>query len=189
MENGLNPAPHRRKLHSPASSEFSTAGKDRGTTFPYLSELSTFKKDRGTTCRDHNIRSINTPTPINNISSIANSVPEDGEEGGGIFSKREKAEEEIQDIIGNLAKHGVKSKKIARELAKKYATSFIYRHIMQINRDHRACQRWRDPGGILVARIRKEESPPDFKAEDYPESIYVQRFGGGRVELPREPRL
>jgi hypothetical protein len=103
-------------------------------------------------------------------------VPEEGAVGEGIFSKREKSEEEIQDIIDNLAKHGVKSKKVARELAKKYTTSFIYRHIMQISRDHRAGQKWKDPGGILVSRIRKGTGTPDFPERDYPESVYVQKF-------------
>lgn len=175
---GSNSAPQVELEDLSDCSEFSTAEKFRGTRFPYRAELSTFKKDRGTTCRDHNNKiSINTP-PINSIYTGANNVPKEGEEGEKIFSNREKTEEEIQDIIANLAKHSVKNKKISRELAKKYTTSFIYRHIMQINRDHRAGQKWKDPGAILVTRIRKEQETPDFPEQDYPESLYAQKFAG-----------
>lgn len=149
------------------------AAKDSGTSFRYP-PLS------GTTCRDLNFKREEGDPPIppinKNVSGIANNVPEEGEEGEEIFSKREKTEEEIQDIVANLAQHGVKSKKVATQLAKIYTTSFIYRHIMQVKRDHREGQRWKDPGGILVARIRKGEQAPDFKEEDYPEEAYVQKF-------------
>lgn len=151
------------------------AAKDSGTSFPY-------PPLRGTTCRDHNFKreegDLLPPLPINNVSGIANNVPEGGAEGEAIFSKREKTEEEIRDIVVNLAQHGVKSKKVAEQLAKNYTTSFIYRHIMQLKHDFSDGQRWKDSGGILVSRIRKGESTPDFPPEEYPESAYENKFGG-----------
>ena len=154
----------------------SNAAKDSGTScrYPPLSGI-----DSGMICRDHNklLRSINTPLPINDISRRENENENEGEEGGGILSKREKTEEEIRDIVANLAQYGVKSKEVAEQLAKIYTTSFIYRHIMQVKHDHRDGQRWRDPGGILVSRIRKGDPTPDFREKDYPEEVYVRRFG------------
>lgn len=154
----------------------SNAAKDSGTSFRYppLSGI-----DSGMICRDHNklLGSINTPLPINDISRRENGNENEGEEGGGIFSKREKTEEEIQDVVANLAQHGVKNKGVATQIAKTYTTSFIYRHIMQIKHDHRDGQRWNDAGGILVSRIRKGDPTPDFSPEDYPESAYENRFG------------
>jgi len=164
-------APHAAKSEKAASH----AAKDSGTTcrYPPLSGIVS-----GTTCRDPNklLGSINTPLPINDISMGENENENVGEEGEEILSKRNKTEKEIQDIILQLAQHSVKSERVATQLAKKYTTSFIYRHIMQVKHDHRKGQHWKDPGGILVARIRKGDPTPDFPPEEYPESVYVQKF-------------
>ena len=152
----------------------SSSPKDRGTTcrYPPLSG-----SDSGTRCRDPNKTiNINIPTPCNMSTSMRDEEGVGGGEGIKILSKRKKTEKEIRDVVANLKKHGVKNGRTAKELALKYETGFIYRHIMQLKHDYSAGQRWKDPGGIIVARIRKGEPTPDFPADNYLESSYEDHY-------------
>jgi hypothetical protein len=100
-------------------------------------------------------------TTVNKVTTGEGGEKKSENGGGGIFANGEKPEEEYQEIHDELRYHRVREPERS-EIAKAYDTRYIYRQIGQIEKDFDKGIVFDNPGGALVARIRKGHTTEDY---------------------------
>jgi len=102
-----------------------------------------------------------THTNVNKVTT-GDGVEKKSENGGdGFFVTEEKAKEEFERIRDELRYHQV-YEPARSEIAKQYQTRYIERQILQIRKDFHKGIEFRNPGGALVARIKKGHATEDY---------------------------
>ncbi|MHC4608701.1 MAG: hypothetical protein ACYTAF_17495 [Planctomycetota bacterium] len=106
---------------------------------------------------------IHTHTKVNNVTTGEGVEKKNNTGGDGFVLTEEKTEEDLEKAMRELAAHQVKEP-ARSELAEKYETRYLLRQMAQLKKDFQKGIKFANPGGVLVARIRKGHT-----TEDYPE--------------------
>ncbi len=91
---------------------------------------------------------------------------EDRTAGDAFLIEGDKDPHEAKWLKGKLQRQGVKDPR-RTEIAERYDTRYIVRHIRQIRKDDPDNEKFSDHGGVLVARIIGGYGPLDFPAETF----------------------
>jgi hypothetical protein len=117
----------------------------------------------GTILRSEEKREDPYHTIVNKVTTGKGADKNSGNDGGGFLLTEEKPEEDFEKARRELGYHQVKEP-TRSELARKYETRYLMRQMAQIKRDFQKGIKFNNPGGALVARIKK-----GYTTVDYPE--------------------